>query len=135
MLIRLCVLSMLVGYLPVLTLAAETTAPIVVPLMDKHLPALDEQQVLMLSITYPPGGSSAPHRHNANTFVYMLEGSVVMQVADGEEVTLLPGDTFYESRNDIHAVSRNASSIEPARFLVFMIKAPDAPVSVPLTSD
>jgi mannose-6-phosphate isomerase-like protein (cupin superfamily) len=69
-----------------------------------------------------PDIASAAHRHNANTFVYVLEGSVVMQVKGGEEVTLKPGDTFYESPSDIHSVSRNASSTAPAKFLVFFIK-------------
>ena len=85
----------------------------------------------MLTVEYPPGGASAPHRHNANTFVYVLEGSVVMQVAGGKELTLKAGDTFYESPTDIHSVSRNASATQRAKFLVLVVKDQGAPVTVP----
>jgi quercetin dioxygenase-like cupin family protein len=85
----------------------------------------------MLTVEYPPGGSSPPHRHNANIFVYVLEGSLVMQVTGGKEVTLKEGETFYESPTDVHVVSRNASTTRPAKFLVFSFKAAGAPVSEP----
>ena len=85
----------------------------------------------MVVVEYPPGGSSAEHRHNAHTFVYVLEGSVVMQVKGGTQVTLGPGQTFYESPEDIHSVSRNASSTKPAKFLVFFVKSKGAPATVP----
>lgn len=78
------------------------------------------------------GVSDTSYRHNANAFVYVLEGSIVMQAAGGEEKTLMPGDTFYEDRADIHAVSRNASSTAPAKFLVFMVKDEGAPISMPV---
>ena len=112
--------------------AAEATPPTLEPLVEKDLPALAGQTGLLAAVTYAPGGASVPHRHNANTFVYVLEGSIVMQVHGGEAQTLMPGDTFYESREDIHAVSRNASMTEPAKFLVFIIKDKDAPISVPV---
>jgi quercetin dioxygenase-like cupin family protein len=76
----------------------------------------------MVTVEYPPGGSSPEHRHNAQTFVYVLEGSIVMQVKGGKEVTLGPGETFYESPDDVHTVSRNASTTKPAKFLVFLLK-------------
>ena len=85
----------------------------------------------MLTVEYAPGASSTPHRHNAQTFVYVLRGSLVMQVKGGKEVTLGPGQTFYESPEDIHMVSRNASSTKPAKFLVFFVKEKGAPGSVP----
>ena len=85
----------------------------------------------MLTVEYAPGASSAEHRHNAHTFVYVLSGSVVMQVRGGQPVTLGPGQTFYESPDDVHTVSRNASATEPAKFLVFFVKAKGAPPSVP----
>ena len=111
-------------------LAADAAPPTLEPLVEKDLPALAGQTGLLAAVTYAPGGASAPHRHNANTFVYVLEGSIVMQVHGGEAQTLMPGDTFYESREDIHAVSRNASMTEPAKFLVFIVKDKDAPISV-----
>jgi quercetin dioxygenase-like cupin family protein len=82
-------------------------------------------------VEYAPGGSSAEHRHNAHTFVYVLEGAVVMQVKGGKEVTLGPGQTFYESPDDIHTVSKNASKTAPAKFLVFFVKDKGAPATVP----
>ena len=85
----------------------------------------------MLTVEYPPGGSSAEHRHNAYVFVYVLDGAVVMQVKGGKEVTLGPSQTFYESPEDVHTVSRNASATKPARFLVFIVKQKGAPITVP----
>jgi quercetin dioxygenase-like cupin family protein len=84
----------------------------------------------MLTVEYPPGAASKSHRHNAFTFVYVLQGSVVMQVKGSPEVTLGPGQTFYESPEDVHAVSRNASNTEPAKILVFFVKNKDAPSTV-----
>lgn len=114
--------------------AESVTAPpaTAASLMEKSLPTLENQTALMLKVSYAPGGATAAHRHNANTFVYVLEGSIVMQVAGSEEVTLVAGETFYEARSDIHSVSRNASQTEPATFLVFMIKDEGAPVSMPV---
>src|SRR5262249_44728768 len=94
----------------------------VTPLMTKDLSGLPGKEATMLTGEYPPGASSAEHRHNAHTFVYVLDGSIVMQVKGGKEVTLGPGETFYESPDDVHTVSRNASSTKPARFLVFFVK-------------
>ena len=85
----------------------------------------------MVTVEYAPGASSAEHRHNAHTFVYVLQGSLVMRVKGGKEVTLGPGQTFYESPDDIHTVSKNASATKPAKFLVFMVKEKGAPATVP----
>jgi quercetin dioxygenase-like cupin family protein len=104
----------------------------VTPLMAKPLVGIPGKEVLMITVEYPPGGTSAAHRHNANTFVYVLEGSVVMQVAGGEAVTLTAGDTFYETPDDIHVVSRNASATAPAKLLVAMVKDGGAPPTVPV---
>ena len=103
----------------------------VTPLMTKDLAGIAGKEAMMLTVEYPPGASSAVHRHNANTFVYVLEGSVVMQVKGGKEVTLGPGQTFYESPDDIHTVSKNASSTKPAKFLVFLVKDKGVPATVP----
>jgi quercetin dioxygenase-like cupin family protein len=104
---------------------------VVKPLMTKELPDLPGKEALMITVDYPPGGKDAAHRHNAHTFVYVLEGSVVMQVKGGKPVTLTPGQTFYEGPGDVHVVSRNASSTKPARFLVLLLKNKGAPVVVP----
>lgn len=100
-------------------------------LMTKDLAGIAGKEGAMVTVEYAPGGSSARHRHNADTFVYVLEGSVVMQVKGGKEVTLGPGQAFYESPEDVHTVSRNASSTKPARFLVFFVKRKGAPATVP----
>jgi quercetin dioxygenase-like cupin family protein len=110
----------------------QSTNAKVTPLLTRALPDVRGKEAMMLTVEYPPGGSSPAHRHAASTFVYMLEGSVVMQVAGGKEVTLQPGDTFYESPTDIHSVSRNASKTQPAKFLVFFVKDEGAPASSPL---
>jgi quercetin dioxygenase-like cupin family protein len=101
------------------------------PLMTKALADIDGKEAVMLTVEYPPGVASAPHRHNASTFVYVLEGSVVMQVAGGPERTLGVGDTFYESPSDIHTVSRNASDSKPAKILVVFVKDVGAATNAP----
>jgi len=103
----------------------------VTPLMAKDLAEIAGKEATMVTVEYAPGASSAEHRHNAHTFVYVLEGSVVMQVKGGMEVTLGPGQTFYESPEDVHTVSRNASATKPAKFLVFFVKQKGAPTTVP----
>ena len=103
----------------------------VTPLMSKDLTENPGKEALMIMVEYPPGSSDPIHRHNAQAFVYVLEGSIVMQVKGGEQVTLTPGQTFYEGPDDVHVVGRNASSTKPAKFLVLLIKDKGAPVLVP----
>ena len=110
---------------------AMAQEPKVTPLMSKDLAADPGKEVLMLTVEHVPGGASAIHRHNAQAFVYVLEGSVVMQVRGQKELTLGPGQTFYEGPNDIHVVSRNASNTKPAKFLVFLIHKKGAPLVMP----
>ena len=104
----------------------------VTPLMSKDLPECPGKEGLMITVVYPPGASDPIHRHNAHAFIYMLEGAVVMQVKGGKEVTLTPGQTFYEGPHDIHVVGRNASTTKPAKFLVVFVKNKDAPVLIPV---
>ena len=85
----------------------------------------------VITVDYPPGAVDPVHRHDAHAFVYVLQGSIVMQVRGGEEVTLLPGQTFYEGPNDVHTIGRNASSTKPAKFLVFLLKNSGEPVAIP----
>ena len=103
----------------------------VTQLMSKDLPNLPGKEGLMITVEYPPGSSDPIHRHNANAFVYVLEGTIVMQVRGGKEVTLTPGQTFYEGPNDVHVVGRNASQTKPAKFVVFLVKDKGTPVLVP----
>lgn len=103
----------------------------VTPLLSKDLTNLPGKEGLMISVEYPPGSSDPIHRHFAHAFVYVLEGSIVMQVRGGKETTLTPGQTFYEGPNDVHVVGRNASKTKPARFIVFLVKDKGAAVLVP----
>lgn len=101
-------------------------------MMSRDLSDIPGKEGDMLIVEYAPGAVDPIHRHNANAFVYVLEGSVVMQVKGGEQVTLQPGQTFYEGPNDIHVVGRNASKTEPAKFLVVFIKNKGAPILTPV---
>ena len=104
----------------------------VTSLMSKDLTETPGREVLMITVEYPPGSVDPIHRHNAHAFVYVLEGSIVMQVKGGKEVTLTPGQTFYEGPDDVHVIGRNASSTKPAKFLVVLVKNQGAPVLVPV---
>ena len=111
---------------------AMAQEPKVTTLFSKDLAENPGKEVLMISVEHAPGGTNAIHRHNAHAFVYVLEGSVVMQLKGGPQVTLTPGQTFYEGLDDIHLVDRNASSTNPAKFLVLLIKDKGAPAVIPV---
>lgn len=112
---------------------AHAAAPeaVVTPLMKKPLDDYPGKEALMIAVTYPPGSVDPVHRHHAHGFIYVVEGSIVMQVKGGKEVTLMPGQTFYEGPNDVHTVGRNASQTQPAKFIVLLLKDKGAPVLVP----
>ena len=116
---------------PEAKVAQEAKEAKVTPLLSKDLTNLPGKEGLMITVVYPPGSSDPIHRHNAHAFVYVLEGSVVMQVRGGKKVTLTPGETFYEGPDDVHVVGRNASDTKPAKFVVFLVKDKGAPVLVP----
>ena len=103
----------------------------VTQLLSKNLTDLPGKEGLMITVEYPPGSLDPIHRHNAHAFIYVLEGSIVMQVRGGKETILTPGQTFYEGPDDVHIVGRNASQTKPAKFLVFFVKDKGAPVLVP----
>ena len=123
----LIITSTLMAQKAVTPMAQET----ITQLMSKDLAGFPGKEVLMYTVDFPPGFSSPIHRHNAQVSVYVLAGSVVMQVRGGKEVTLRPGQSFYEDPNDIHVVSRNASSTKSAKFLVFLIHKKGDPLVVP----
>ena len=112
------------------TLAAQQ--PKVTSLLSKDLKETPGREGLMIMVEYPPGGADPIHRHNAHGFIYVVEGSIVMQVKGGKQVTLTAGQTFYEGPNDEHVVGRNASNTKPAKFVVFLIKDRGAPALVPI---
>src|SRR5207253_11188000 len=104
----------------------------VTQLLSKDLTNIPGKEGLMIAVEYPPGSSDPVHRHNAYGFIYVLEGSIVMRVKGGKEVTLTAGQTFYEGPDDVHVVGRNASKTEPAKFVVFLVKDKGAPVLTPV---
>ena len=104
----------------------------VTPLLTRELKGSPGKEGLMLVVEYPPGNADPIHRHNAHGFIYVLEGSVVMQVKGGKQVTLTPGQTFYEGPEDVHVIGRNASNTQPAKLLVFLVKDKGTPVFVPV---
>ena len=124
------IVSLFLFYLMTSTMTAQQAE--VAPLMSRDLNDIPGKEVVMITVTYPPGSSDPVHRHYAHAFVYVLEGSVVMQVKGGKEVTLTPGQTFYEGPDDIHVVGRNASKTNPAKFLVVMLKDKGSPIQVPV---
>ena len=111
--------------------APEAPEAKVTPLLSKDIKEFPGKEGVMITVEYPPGAVDAVHRHNAHAFIYVLEGSIVMQLKGQEEVTLKPGDTFYEGPDDVHTVGRNASKTEPAKFVVFFVKDKGAPILVP----
>jgi quercetin dioxygenase-like cupin family protein len=119
--------------LSLMTNAVTAQEPDVVTVISKDLTDIHpNKEVLMITVEYPPGGSDPVHRHDAHGFIYVLEGSVVMQVKGGKEVTLTPGQSFYEGPKDVHVVGRNASTTRPAKFLVVLVKDKGAPILVPV---
>jgi quercetin dioxygenase-like cupin family protein len=108
---------------------APPSAPTVAELMARDLDGIPNMEALMITVTYLPGGASLPHRHDAQVFVYVLEGAMTMQVDGSAPVTVGAGQTFYEGPHDVHRVSLNASQTEPAKILVFMVKAKGKPAS------
>jgi quercetin dioxygenase-like cupin family protein len=124
------ILLLVLASLVVDTAVAEEAK--VTPLLSKELTGSPGKEGLMMVVEYPPGNADPIHRHNAHGLIYVLEGSVVMQVKGGKQVTLTSGQTFYEGPDDVHIIGRNASSTQPAKLLVFLVKDKGAPVLVPV---
>ena len=101
-------------------------------LVSEDLAGDPGREVSMIIVEYPPGASTPVHTHHGQALVYVLEGSIVMQVKGGAPVTLTPGQTWSEGPDDVHVVSRNASDSAPARYLVFMVKKKGAPILTPV---
>ena len=123
--------KMLLVLVCLMSVAMDSKEAKVTELFSKELTDFPGKEGLMITVEYPPGSIDPIHRHNAHAFVYVLEGSIVMQVRGGKEVTLTAGQTFYEGPNDVHVVGRNASQTKPAKFVVFLVKEKGAPVFLP----
>jgi quercetin dioxygenase-like cupin family protein len=113
--------------------AAPVSAETVTQLMTRNLIGVPGKEALMITVTYLAGGASLPHRHDAQVFVFVLEGELTMQLQGRAPVRLRPGQTFYEGPSDIHQVSANASQTTPAKILVFMVKDRKKPASRDVT--
>ncbi|MDN5780743.1 MAG: cupin domain-containing protein [Luteimonas sp.] len=112
--------------------AVTAPQPIVTPVMTQPLAGYPGKEVLLLDVEFPAGAADPVHRHDAEAFVYVLEGSIVMGVAGGKEVPLTPGQTFHEGAADLHTIGRNASNEKPARFLAFLVKDAGKPAFIPV---
>jgi quercetin dioxygenase-like cupin family protein len=123
--------KLILVFVCLVALPLDTQEAKVTPLLSKDLTEFPGKEGVMLTVEYPPGSKDPIHRHNAHGFIYVLEGSIVMQVSGGKEVTLTPGQTFYEGPSDVHVVGRNASQTKPAKFVVFFVKDKGAPILVP----
>ena len=123
---------MLVCLLAVAAVTEEPKEAKVTPLFSKDLAEFPGKEGMMITVEYPPGCVDPIHRHNAHAFVYVLEGSIIMQVRGGKEVSVTPGQTFYEGPDDVHVVGRNASQTKPAKFVVFFVKDKGTPVLIPV---
>ena len=123
--------KMLLVLVCLMSVAMDSKEAKVTDLFSKELTDFPGKEGLMITVEYPPGSVDPIHRHNAHAFVYVLEGSIVMQVRGGKEVTLTPGQTFYEGPNDVLVVGRNSSQTKPAKFVVFLVKEKGAPVFLP----
>ena len=119
-------------FLCLMTSPVVAQEPDVATVMSKELADIAGKEVVMITVEFPPGGADPAHRHNAHGFIYVLEGSVVMQVKGAKQVTLTPGQTFYEGPDDVHVVGRNASTTRPAKLLAVLVKGKGAPILVPV---
>jgi len=126
-----CLVALLVSGIAGADPARTPPGPTVTTLMTQKLQNEPGKEVLMLTVEYPPGGADPVHRHNAEAFVYVLEGSIVMGVKGGQPVTLGVGQTFHEGPDDVHTIGRNASDSKPAKFVVFLLKDVGQPALVP----
>jgi len=126
-----CLVALLVSGIAGADPARTAPGPTVTTLMTQKLQNEPGKEVLMLTVEYPPGGADPVHRHNAEAFVYVLEGSIVMGVKGGQPVTLSVGQTFHEGPDDVHTIGRNASDSKPAKFVVFLLKDVGKPALVP----
>jgi quercetin dioxygenase-like cupin family protein len=104
----------------------------VTDLLTQALEDVPGKEVTMITVDYAPGAVDPVHRHDASAFIYVLEGTIEMQMEGGEKATLRPGQTFYEDPTRVHLVGRNVSNTEPAKFVVFLIKNKGAPLLTPV---
>jgi quercetin dioxygenase-like cupin family protein len=118
--------------LSLMTSTVTAQEPAVAQVMSKDLTDIPGKEVMMITVEFPPGGFDPVHRHDAHGFIYVLEGTVVMQVKGGKEVTLTPGQAWYEGPADVHVVGRNASKTRPAKILAILVKEKGAPILVPV---
>jgi quercetin dioxygenase-like cupin family protein len=129
---KISMAALLASVLWLISVPLSAQQPTVAPVMTKELTDIPGKEVLLLRVEFAPGGADPIHRHDAHGFIYVLEGSVVMQVKGGKPVTLTAGQTFYEGPDDVHIVGRNASSTRPAKLLAVLLKDKGAPALMPV---
>ncbi len=101
---------------------------------SQSLPELNGKrlEVKLIEVSYPPGGASRAHSHPCAVFGYVLEGALRSQVRGDTAATYRAGENFYEPPNGVHAVSANASTKDPVRFLATFVCDSTAPLSTPV---
>jgi quercetin dioxygenase-like cupin family protein len=127
---KISMAALLASLLCLISVPLRAQHPTVAPLMTKELTDIPGKEVLTITVEFSPGGADPIHRHNAHGFVYVPEGSVVMQVQGRKPVTLTAGQTFREGPEDVHTVGRNASRTRPAKILAVLVKDRGAPAPV-----
>jgi quercetin dioxygenase-like cupin family protein len=112
--------------------ADEDKAPrtVVQDLRTEVIAEFPGHELNMITVEYPPGGGSKPHRHNAYVLVFVLEGALELKLRGTPLVTVRAGESFVEHPEDVHEISRNASQTERAKFLVVALKPTGQPLSI-----
>ena len=103
------------------------------PIFQRDLPdvMLKDWSVTAVEVSYAPGQASAAHRHPGITIAYVLEGEIGSKIGDESEKTYSVGQMFLETPGQLHAVSRNASSTQPARLLAILLAPKGQPLTTP----
>ena len=113
-------------------IGSSAQAATVTELQSRPLAGVPGKEGTMILVEYAPGDVDPVHRHDASVFLYVLEGTIIMQVKGGKRVTLHPGETYFEGRNDVHIVGQNASRTKPAKFVAVLVKDKGAPILIPV---
>jgi quercetin dioxygenase-like cupin family protein len=92
---------------------------------------MEDWEVNVNWVDYPPGRVGSPHRHPGFTLAYVLQGSVIAKITGQEERTFKTGEMFMEPPGSVHEVSRNASQTEPARLLAINLAKKGLPPTTP----
>ncbi|WP_337158735.1 cupin domain-containing protein [Pseudomonas putida] len=112
---------------------AHGEQPDQVKVLQEQLPSnAPGKKAVMLTVNYAPGQASPAHRHPGAVMAYVLEGAVTSRLNDEQEKTYTAGEYWYEAPGTVHSVSRNASTTQSAKLLVWSLVDESKPVTEPL---